>query len=577
MKKITLSFILTLLTVGIIYAQNVQLDWAKSIGGTSWDHSASIVIDKSGNIYTTGCFRNTVDFDPGSGTYNLTSAGPTGKNDIFIQKLNSAGNFIWAKSVGANGSDQGYSITLDASGNIYTTGNFTYTTDFDPGGGIYNLTSAGGDDIFIQKLDSAGNFIWAKSMGGGNWDQGTSITIDASGNIYTTGWFKGSVDFDPGNGVCNLISVSNYDIFIQKLNSAGDFIWAKSMGGSANAHSHSITLDASGNIYTTGFFTGMVDFDPGSGTYNLTSVGHYDIFIQKMDPTGNFIWAKSMGDSLLDDASSISIDYSGNIYTTGCYKNTVDFDPGSGIYNLTSVGNSDIFIQKLNSSGNFIWAKSIGGNLNECGASIRLDTSGNIYTAGQFESTVDFDPGSGTYNLTPAGSRDIFIQKLDSAGNFIWVKSMGGSSDIWVASISLDASGDIYTTGSFYNTADLDPGNGTYNLTSVGEYDIYIQKLKPINSTSFTTATKDNSIKLSISPNPNNGRFTLSINNSAVKSDEVYLIEIYDVIGNLLHSEEIRGGSSVITNMQMETLSKGMYFLSLKAKDNLLTSCFIVQ
>jgi uncharacterized membrane protein YqhA len=474
MRKFTLS-ILLFITVGIIYAQNVQFDWTKGEGGTGNDWGKSITTDALGNIYTIGSFKNTVDFDPGSGTYNLTSAGTY---DIFIQKLDSAGNFIWAKRMGGTGSDYGYSITTDALGNIYTTGYFRGTADFDPGSGTYNLISAGGYDIFIQKLDAAGNFIWAKAMGGTGQNMGISITTDALGNIYTTGYFHGTADFDPGSGTYNLTSAGGADIFIQKLNSAGNFVWAKSMGGAYWDEGKSITTDASGNIYTTGGFQLTVDFDPGSGTYNLISAANSnDIFIQKLDSAGNFIWAKRMGGTGSDYVYSITSDASGYIYTSGYFQGTVDFDPGSGTYNLTSAGSYDIFIQKLDAAGNFIWAKAMGGAGDDRGYSITTDALGNIYSTGLFSNTAVFDPGSGTYNLISAGGYDIFIQKLNSAGNFVWAKAMGGVGNDKGKSITTDASGNIYTTGGFQLTVDFDPGSGTYNLTSAGAYDIFIQKL----------------------------------------------------------------------------------------------------
>ncbi|MFC2111335.1 SBBP repeat-containing protein [Bacteroidota bacterium] len=126
-------------------------------------------------------------------------------------------SFEWAKQMGGTGNDAGESITTDNNGNIYTTGSFYGTVDFDPGSGTTNLTSAGSGDIFIQKLDASGNLLWIKQMGGITFDIGYSITTDNSGNIYSTGNFEGTADFDPGSGIANLTSVGNYDIFIQKL------------------------------------------------------------------------------------------------------------------------------------------------------------------------------------------------------------------------------------------------------------------------------------------------------------------------------------------------------------------------
>ena len=410
MIKKLLTIILGALTL-TVNGQNVTFEWAKSMGGSSFDSGVSITTDASGNVYTTGFFYATVDFDPGVGTLSLT---PSGGADIYIQKLDANGTLLWAKSMGGTGDDYGMSITTDALGNVYTTGNFRDTVDFDPGVGVLNLTSAGLYDMFIQKLDPNGNLLWAKSLGGSGFDQGVSITTDALGNVYTTGDFDTIVDFDPGVGTLNLTSAGVSDIFIQKLDANGNLIWAKSMGGTSEDFGHAITTDALGNVYTTGWFSAIVDFDPGTGTLNLTTAGIYDIFIQKLDANGNLIWAKSMGGTGDDYGTSITVDALGNVYTTGYFETIVDFDPGVGTLNLTSAGASDIFIQKLDSNGNFLWANTMGGSSADQGISIIADASGNVYATGSFRDTVDFDPDTSTLNLISAGASDIFIQKIRS-------------------------------------------------------------------------------------------------------------------------------------------------------------------
>jgi len=200
-------------------------------------------------------------------------------------KLNSAGNFVWVKATGGTNTDKdyGHGIAVDGAGNVYTTGYFAGTADFDPGPGTFNLTSAGIDDIFVSKLDSAGNFIWAKAMGGTSVGEGYGIAVDGAGNVYGTGIFAGTVDFDPGPGSFNLTSVlGNYDIFVSKLNTAGDLVWAKAMGGTDADYGEGIAVDGAGNVYTTGGFYDTVDFDPGPGTFNLTSAGYEDVFVSKL-------------------------------------------------------------------------------------------------------------------------------------------------------------------------------------------------------------------------------------------------------------------------------------------------------
>ena len=252
------------------------------------------------------------------------------------------------------------------------------------------------------------------------------------------------------------------------------------MGGSSDEFGNSIAVDVNGNVYTTGYFQGTVDFDPGPGIYNLTSSGGNNIFVSKLDASGNFLWAKQMGSGGGGAQSySIAVDASGNVYTTGGFFLTADFDPGLGIYNLAAIGGGeDIFISKLDASGNFVWAKQLSGADFELGYSIAVDASGNVFTTGGFLGTVDFDPGSGTYNLTSAGSWDIFVSKLDASGNFVWAKRLGGTSQDDCNSIAIDANGNSYTPGSFSGTADFDPGTGTFNLTALsGASNTFVSKL----------------------------------------------------------------------------------------------------
>ena len=142
-------------------------------------------------------------------------------------------------------------------------------------------------DIFISKLDSAGNFVWAKRIGGSTYDNAYSISLDGMNKVYTTGRFTGTVDFDPGTGVFNLTAI-NENIYINKLDESSNFVWAVNLGGSSNESGNSVVADASGNnIYTTGWFGGTADFDPGAGVFNLTGAGLSDMFIQKMsNPVG---------------------------------------------------------------------------------------------------------------------------------------------------------------------------------------------------------------------------------------------------------------------------------------------------
>ncbi len=528
------------------FANAQDFVWAKQMGGTSLESGNSITLDASGNIYTTGSFIGTVDFDPGVGIFNLTSK--VGSFDIFISKIDAAGNFVWANKIGGNGIDYSSSIVLDAAGNIYTTGYFEKTTDFDPSSAFVNLTAVGVRDIFISKLNSAGNFVWAKQLGGIGIEIGYSISLDASGNVYTTGFFSGTVDFDPGSGVFNLDTVGGDDLFISKLDSSGNFVWAKTIGGIGKELGSFISLDSFGNIFITGDFENTVDFDPSAGIFNLTSSGDRDIFILKLDALGNLVWVKQMGATDSDRGRSLSIDAFGNVYTTGSFSETVDFDPSAGTFNLTSAGGFDIFISKLDNAGNFVWAKKMGGTNSDQSTSIMLDNIGNIYTTGGFRGTADFDPSAGTFNFTSLGSIDIFISKLDATGNFVWAKQLGGVSEDNGFSISLDASANVYTTGSFRETVDFDPGLGVFNLISEGLNDIFISKLS--NGTSGIAGNSSNS-DINIYPNPTKNQINFSVETN---------VQLTNITGQLIVEKN---------NVSMLDLSEhaaGLYFITLLDK-----------
>lgn len=472
MNKVLCLFLVSLFS-NHCFAQLPSFAWAKKMGGSDINESGnSIALDAAGNVITVGYFQGTSDFDPGTGVLNLIS---NGSSDLFISKSDASGNLIWAKSLGGNLEDIAQAVTTDASGNVYLTGSFESTVDFDPGTGVFNLTAIANDDMFLLKLDASGNFVWAKRVANG---YGRGIKIDPNGDVYTIGYYYGSVDFDPNAGVFNQTSTAgSADLFVLKLSSTGNFIWAKSIGAGGQDKGEAMTLDASGNVYATGVYNDIVDFDPGAGVFNIGSIGAHAMFVLKLTSAGNFVWVKSTSGGNADGLS-IAIDASNNIYTTGSFQFTVDFDPGLSVFNMTNIGSYyNIFISKLDASGNFVWAKRLGTIYWEAGRCVTTDATGNVYVTGEFRGTMDMDPGVGVYNLSSSlNDYDLFILKLDAGGNFIWAKSSGSASYIYGKSIVLNSLNEIYTTGSFGSTVDFDFGAGTFNLTANGS-DIFVHKM----------------------------------------------------------------------------------------------------
>jgi hypothetical protein len=332
------------------HADDVVLNWAKSVGGSTNDIGQAIAVDASGSVYTTGLFHQTVDFDPGPEVFNLTGGN---NEDIFVTKFDADGDFVWARViVGTADNDAGTGIAVDAAGNVYVTGFFSGTVDFDPGQDLLNLTSAGGADVFLTKLNSDGDLLWARAMGGPGYDQGLAIALDAGGNAHITGRFVETSDFDPEAATFNLTSAGLNEAFVAKLDTDGKLLWAKSMGGVETDFGNAIAIDNEGNVHTCGLFSGIADFDPGSNVSNLASAGGWDIYVSKLDADGNYLWARNMGGASNDEGTGVALDASGNVLSTGYIGGgSADFDPSSGLFELNGGGVFSVFISKLNSYG----------------------------------------------------------------------------------------------------------------------------------------------------------------------------------------------------------------------------------
>lgn len=573
MKKITLFCLICCTVIG--YGQNLQ--WAKSVGSTSSERARSIVLDASKNSYITGEFSGTVDFDPGPGVYNLTAG--SGIGHVFIQKLDSMGNFVWAKSFGGiYVSPLGLCIKLDGSGNMYISGVFQTTMDMDPGAGVFNVTSNGATDTFILKLDALGNFVWGKSVGGIGFDNGSNVNVDPTGNVYVSGGFQDVVDFDPGPGTYTLSATGTYSTapgdqhaYILKLDAAGNFLWAQTIanGGGGYTPIRSTAIDASGNVYACGNFSGTADFDMGPGTYTLTSCsggGQSSTFVTKLSSNGNFNWAIASRITT-SQGNGITLDPLGNAYVTGQYASNIDFGPGTPT--LTSNGSYDTFILKVDASGNVVWAKSVGGASGyEEGFAITADAAGNSYTTGYFSDVSDFDPGAGIYNLsTAASAQNAFILKLNSAGDFVWANSIASNVNEWGYDIKTDNQNNVYSCGYYQGTADFDPSAATYNLTSNGLTDFYVQKLSQnvcsnmalsVSSASNISCTANGQAIVSVTNG--NPAYTYTWTSSPVShttsasftNPGVYSVTVADALGCMRTSAVLIGAPSNLSGFDLD-------------------------
>lgn len=361
----------------------------------------------------------------------------------------------WVTVAGGTGAEYGSGIVTDSMGNHYVTGSFTNTVSL----GSLTLSSAGGRDIFIAKLNSSGGFLWAARAGGAGNDNANAIARDASGDLYLAGRFEGSANF----GSQSLTGSGGYDIFAAKLDSTGSFLWAVGAGGTGSDAAYGIALDTSASICLTGRFENTATFS----SIALTSSGGDDIFAAKLDGNGNFLWAVKAGGSEVDErGTGIAVDSADNIYLTGYFYGTANF----GIHQISSYGFRDIFVAKLNSSGSFLWALRAGGaNDYDWGSAITVDNSDYVYLTGFFDDTADF----GSTQLISNGYHDVFAARLNGSGNFLWAVKAGGTGGDQAYGIAVDSDANVYLTGFFYGSASF----GTNTVNGYGYFDIFAAKL----------------------------------------------------------------------------------------------------
>ncbi len=487
----------------IIHAQP-SLDWAQNIGTIKSDNGRAITVDNQSNIFSSGIIND--------GSY------------CFIFKQNSQGDTIWSTSFGNFGSNiSGGPIVVDHAQNVYLLGSATNAISFPTSTGVFNLPNFGYRDIFVCKYDSAGVFQWARLIYGNNNDGATGMDVDFLGNIYITGVFAGSINFDTYQGTLTYYSASNgqTDIFLCKMDPNGIILWVKKFGGVGADGSSKLRISPDNKIVFAGYINSSFDFDPGPGIYYVS--GSFQGFISRFDTSGNFIDVNFIGGLV----SSLDIDSKGNILTTGRLWSSGDFDPGPGTYILTAGGSitSSNYVCKWSASCTFKWAIKIGGPY-ESTSCIAIDVNDNVFFAGQYTNAIDMNPGPGTYMLYPSGEEDGFICKLDSNASFLYAFKIGSTYHDRIDQIHISNSGKIGVIGTFTTQVDMDPGPATFNLLSNGQTDIFIAQYDDPLASGIALLDDPKSL-FQIYPNPASGRFRLwgsSLNNKSI-------IEVVNLLG----------------------------------------------
>jgi len=440
--------------------------------GKDKDRATAVATDSSGNIYVTGHFSGTVNFNP-NGNTSLTATGTT---SVFVAKYDSNDDLIWVDQMGGNATtssgitDSGTGIALDASGNVYVIGNFK---DSSATFGSTILNNAGGGAAFVEKLNAAGTVLWAKIYGTSGEDP-VGVGVDSSGNVYTLGvnW-SASTDAD-----------WTYDIF--KFRSSGAAVWSESIYTHEPGLVNGFAVDGSGDVFVDGIFQGTVNFSPTGRPHDITSpeVNDPSGFILKLNTSGKLQWVSAFIGQTVDSSNgdvelqSLVLDNSGNVIVGGNYVGTVDFN--SGTTTLPTAGGG--LLAKLNSSGGLVWAEGLVGSTSV--SALAVDGSNNIYAIGVFSTTVAFNPSNSSQIWTAAGPLDSFVLEVNASGSFDQVDTFGGPGSCYATAVSVETNGTVVVVGGYEGTVNFDPngnnGDGDMTSSSTTSYDLFILQLSEL-------------------------------------------------------------------------------------------------
>lgn len=410
---------------------NGSYNWVRYFTGTGTTTATAtakaLSIDANGNIIVVGFFDATLNcLTPGAPGLTLFSVSSSGFKDIFIAKFDSIGNNIWVRTIGGTADDIANDVAVDVSGNVYICGNYRNTLDFDPGVGVYNLTTVSFSPRgFVLKLNSAGNFVWVSSVGSDvSKTEFKAVDVDNAGNVYLGGNFEGSnCDVNPGSDSLLINSTGETDGLILKLDNTGNYVWYHQFGGGASylQSVNSVSLNGLGKLGVGGSYEGTMTYWPGGGTL-LTGTTAESIYGCMFDTSGVFRWINKIPTSFRGYTNKVFCDKEASLYMAGTFWGTVDFDPSpTNTVNRSSFGLYDAFACKWDNLGAYRWSRSFGGtDWDECNA-LYVNSLNQVYLTGYFQNTPSFSPGSGAPStFSSLGVEDAFIAVLCSSSDGVF-------------------------------------------------------------------------------------------------------------------------------------------------------------
>jgi sugar lactone lactonase YvrE len=454
-------------------------------------------------VGTANLFVDTVSGNVGIGTtdtdHTLTVQGNFNIKNTMTAKLDE-NEPVWGARIGGTGQEYGRGIAVDSDGNVYVTGycrSSTLTLYSENESTTKTLANSGDHDVFIAKYSTDGNVLWAARIGGTIYEYGYGIAVDSDGNVYVVGvYYSNPIYLYDKDGVArkSLANSGNSDVYIAKYSTDGNVTWATRIGGTSYNSGYSIAVDSDGNVYVTGYYRSNPVYlynENGTTGTTLATSGSNDAYIAKYSTVGNLTWATKIGGTTSDIGYGIAVDSDGNVYVTGHYQSSTltlyDKDGTTSGITLANSGSHDVFIAKYSTVGNAIWAARIGGTSSDIASGIAVDSDGNVYVMGSYDSSTltlyDKDGTTSGTTLANSGRRDIYIAKYSTDGNVLWAARIGGSDNEYVNGIAVDSGGNVYVTG-YYRSSPLTlydkDGVARKSLANSGSDDAFIAKYSTV-------------------------------------------------------------------------------------------------
>lgn len=394
------------------YDSTGKWQWTKQISGNGDQFTTTIKTGTDGSIYLLGSFSGTVDADPSA---NVTLFTSKGFNDFFLAKYNPDGNLVWAHPFGSTRIDYGNGLAVTASA-VYITGSFSESMAFNPAKpDSLGWVSKGGEDLFLGKFTLNGQLKWMKSVGETDQESGEDLVVDASENLYITGFFHKTLDLDPkSDKAFNVTSVGGRDVLVAQYDSSGAFLWGGAFGSPYNDLGISIALHSNNRIAITGELssTADVDFSANQKLLSPVSGASADAFAVEYTTGGQYVWSTTLGGNSYESGKKIAYDKKGNLYVVlAALSTSLPFDKNENTVYLTTHGDYDGVAVKYTADKKFAYGIALGSTGGEGTDGMCVDNMSNLYLAGYYVGTTDFDPQATSSLLTLTGPTDGYLAR----------------------------------------------------------------------------------------------------------------------------------------------------------------------